>query len=777
MGCGASIGLREEFSSFYGNYELGAALGKGSYGCVFIAKALYSQNSFAVKVQTSRKTAAQKIQHEAKIWKLCASHRNVVHFVQMCQEADIYYMVMEACQCSLFDRLINNPKWPWDDLTGDLFQLVAGLQHLHNHRVLHSDIKAENALYGGGDGRTLKLADFGLAVYITPEEGPLTRARGSRSYMAPEMLAGEGYAFPADMWSLGVLIYVILVGQFPIGQSKQTKSELTRQIVKVENEPARLMNLAGKLKRSIAADQGRLEMKRRFNSAPTTNSNHGSSSDFQRVIVPSSEEPLTGSAAQEDSLARHLCIQLKRMRVVEFMRTLLRRNPHARCTASEALQASIFTDPGQEEEEDESSELLIVNRRPLKRQKDGDKPSGADLKQASGDAENADTPQEEGPKRPDQTSKDISDQPSRGPTTAGKSTKPSQPDSPASPKEPQEESSASQSMPRDPQVVARPDSKVLTRRRSATGSNVDELGGASHQLLQVPNLGKARTLGNLAKAEDGGNPRSPSGCLELPSAPSPSQMILLAKPQEQPSPGESDKQSRKAHKGEEAKGTTGVASAPVLARSYPSDDMLSQGAAGDLSASRVSRMSSVKSVRSSMGVSMMSRDQSGFDLLHQLAANSGAAASSWALQESGILDSSSPTRPKNNSQRVRSMGSNRSFKSGNSGRSLGESDDHLSGLGPVGEGDEERTPRQLPPAPVGVVVEARIPEVEGPTPSRLQRRVSDTATAQAGANPRMPIKRRVSFDEVLYMQHVVPNQIPPSPNASNPHSSSSSDQA
>ncbi|CAE7807910.1 CMK2 [Symbiodinium sp. CCMP2592] len=206
----------EEFASFYSSYQLGTALGKGSYGCVFLAKALYSQASYAVKVQTSRRTAAQKIQHakvmasvptksdmdsehpNAEIWKLCATHRNVVHFVQMCQEADIYYMVMEACDCSLFDRLIDNPKWHWDQLTGDLFQLVAGLQHLHTHRVLHSDIKAENALYGGSDGRTLKLADFGLAVYITPNDGPLTRARGSRSYMAPEMLAGEGYGFPAD---------------------------------------------------------------------------------------------------------------------------------------------------------------------------------------------------------------------------------------------------------------------------------------------------------------------------------------------------------------------------------------------------------------------------------------------------------------------------------------------------------------------------------------------------------------------------------------------------
>ncbi|CAE7275353.1 unnamed protein product [Symbiodinium pilosum] len=150
------------------------------------------------------------------------------------------------------------------------------------------------------------------------------------------------------------------------------------------------MNLAGKLKRSIAAEQGRLEMRRRLN-APTSNTGpglgltsravtcqvmllRGSSSDFHK-IAPSSEDPLTnpltgatpffhfrepdcvttwlrgpGSQAQDDTLARHLAIQLKRLKafvsfsscfrllshcaltllqVVEFMRTLLRRNPEA----------------------------------------------------------------------------------------------------------------------------------------------------------------------------------------------------------------------------------------------------------------------------------------------------------------------------------------------------------------------------------------------------------------------------------------------------------------
>ncbi|CAE7561999.1 CMK1 [Symbiodinium sp. CCMP2456] len=840
--CASRVQIRspywEEFASFYSSYQLGTALGKGSYGCVFLAKALYSQASYAVKVQTSRRTAAQKIQHEAKvrasapkkrsrqelmgvhgsrlwgslrlvtrvaavaapppnaeIWKLCASHRNVVHFVQMplprpdtCQEADIYYMVMEACDCSLFDRLIDNPKWHWDQLTGDLFQLVAGLQHLHTHRVLHSDIKAENALYGGSDGRTLKLADFGLAVYITPNDGPLTRARGSRSYMAPEMLAGEGYGFPADMWSLGVLVYVILVGQFPIGQSKQTKSELTRQIIKVETEPIRLMNLAGKLKRSIAAEQGRLEMRRRLQGPNTT----GSSSDFHK-IAPSSEEPLTNpltgsQQAQDETLARHLAVQVKRLKVVEFMRTLLRRNPEVRCSASEALQAEIFIQQqSQEVLDDDEGDLLVVNRRPLKRQKDGEKEGDKDDKEGDKGAADLQQNASEGSpvnqqRKSDKTSRDLSYQPDS--PRHSKQEPGEVPASSASAKKEKEEPEPEHQDEENSLSLPGGDAKVRIppqRKRSVTALGNEDSSGPG-RLLQVPSqkkLNKAKTTGQLdsanaaaeADANGIGSPRTSGLQLESPRALTPTAIAALQAPVARA-------------------GGSPTPLTPSNGQPYPGDsDLLSGEPRCEHSMSRVSRMSSVgaKSIKSSMGVSMFSRDQSGFDLLHQLAGKSDAVASSFQFQESGILDSSSPTRPR--SQRLNHMGSGHSVRSGNSFRS-GASE---MVLGPVGEGERSpehseaalpspAQPRPLPPPPeLPVNVEPRIPEEEGPTPSKLQRRVSASCLADVD-RPKPMLRRRVSFDEVLYMQHmvpVVPNQIPsptPGSNAS-PDGSNSSEEA
>jgi len=699
MGCGASIGRTEDFSSFYSNYRLGKALGKGSYGYVFLAKARYSQNSYAVKVQTSRRTAAKKIEHEAKIWKLSATHRNVVHFLQMCQEADIYFMVMEACQCSLFDRLIDNPKWVWEQLVSDLHQLVAGLQHLHSRRVLHSDIKAENALYGGSDGKTLKLADFGLAVYITPAEGPLTRARGSRSYMAPEMLAGEGYNFPADMWSFGVLVYVLLVGQFPIGQSKQTKSELTRNIIRVEREPARLTNLANKLKRTIASEQGKLD-KRRLASEKT-----GSSVDFAR-IAPSSEGE--GSAAAEDLLTRHVSVQMKRLKVVEFIRLFLQRNPLERRTATEAMQAELFLQAPEE------NPMLVINRRPLKRTDAKEEPKLEKDKDSSEKEKKTD------PKEPT----------SQKPETP-------LPPAPAVPREePKPPPLRRRSLTTGASNVEEDSSpKPTMRRRSLSG--LDNADTPGMQRLQVPKFRPKP----LRPAEPVVTPEAtPEATPEEPkvvsglASPSPSDggkspsTMMLEVQEKETKPLEKPAERSRPRAG----------SGGIIANASDSD-LNDRGSMVSATHSRMSRMSSLR-MRSSMG--MLSRDQSGFDLLHQLAANSDPVGTSWNLQDSALFSTS------NNGARLARDKVMRSMGSRGSNNDPSELHSHLGNLISDGAAHPESDNRTSQSR-----ADRKWDDADGPTPSRLQRRVS-----YGEASP-PSLRRRVSFDEVLCMQHMVPNQM------------------
>lgn len=742
MGCGASLNI-EEFSSFYAHYSLGStpkALGKGSYGSVFLANAKHSSTtqSFAVKVQTSRRTATKKIEHEAKIWKLCASHRNVVHFVQMCQEADIYFMVMEACQRSLFDRLIDHPKWSWEQLAGDLHQLVSGLQHLHLRRVLHSDIKAENALYGGPDGKVLKLADFGLAVYITPSEGPLTRARGSRSYMAPEMLAGEGYAFPADMWSFGVLVYVILVGQFPIGQSKQTKSELTRNIIKVDKEPGRVTNLANKLKRAIATEQGKLD--RRQGNASTEVSNR-SSSEFQRVLPgPSSE----GSVAPEELLNRHVSVQMKRLKVIEFIRLFLQRNPQERSSANEAMQSELFGELQSMRQEHRAmevdSQLVIINRRALKR---------TDQKDSPQDLPAEEKPQNEEPRTPVATP----DGP-ESPSTKVSGKTPPAPQTPAPPsgevpkppplRRKSYTSGRLDSKLEDPLAEPKLDKPEPLRRRSFTASALAENSSKGQTLLQVP---KGR------RKSDVGQTPAPSGSMSQSAVLLEVQARDLRPSSENPE-GHEDSllKSSKLDQRAVPSPPPSRGSPAVAARAEP-DDGPADGPAEELGErnAMTKTFSRMSSRGSRMGVrSMLSRDHSGFDLLHQLANTNVRGDSSWRMEESGLEAS---TLRQSRSRGLNSQVSGISMRSNRSNHRLGEDNDEVSPL----RHSEARNSGDQAPAPgrssggMSMVEE----HSEGPTPSKLQRRVSlgeMQDPSPAGRN----LRRRVSFDEVLVMQHMVP---------------------
>ena len=777
MGCGASAGRFEEFSSFYAQYSLGTtpkALGKGSYGSVFLANAKHSKSStYAVKVQTSRRTATKKIEHEAKIWKLCASHRNVVHFVQMCQEADIYFMIMEACQCSLFDRLIDNPKWVWDQLAGDLHQLIAGLQHLHSRRVLHSDIKAENALYGGQDGRTLKLADFGLAVYITPSEGPLTRA-GSRSYMAPEMLAGEGYAFPADMWSFGVLVYVILVGQFPIGQSKQTKSELTRNIIKVDKEPARVTNLANKLKRAIAAEQGKLDRKPHTS---LTSESHRSSSEFHRVL-PSSE----GSQAPEEVITRHVSIQMKRLKVVEFIRLFLQRDPQERCNANEAIQSELFQELQHMKQEhramENESQLLIINRRPLKRSEPAPGDPGDALPQKP--EEEPGKVEDEGIKVTGTTTKGPTGGATTGappPVTTAKSlpspmvTSPIravQPpgDSPDSPKAPPKKSLTSGRLQVEEDVdESRGKAEPLRRRSFTSQSLADNSQGMS--LLQVP---QRRRKSQSSKQDDAPPSRSGSDYQ--------SHMLLEAHEKDLRPSSEGQGQDNSVvaltppGKDDSNRVTNGAGSSSRRpeAPASPEPEADRDGDPAELTerGQLTKTFSRMSSRGSRLGMrSMLSRDNSGFDLLHNLANTNVRGDSSWQLEQSGI--DASTLRQSRSRGGLSSAASMRSGVSVSVGRV--QETDELSPLQPhppdpwrgdaansEQKGKHKSTPRRQPSSSSN----NDFMDDEGPRPSALQRRVSLGDMGGESPNPKN-LRRRVSFDEVLVMQHMlplVPNMVP-----------------
>jgi len=214
-------------------------------------------------------------------------------------------------------------------------QMLQGIQHLHSLSVLHLDIKADNVLYGGPQGKTIKIADFGMASYS--KDVNEQRLRGTRVYMAPEMLAKEGYSSPADIWSFGVLCYAILVGKFPIGSSDDTPAELTSAIVQVEKQPNRLVQLAAKLRKAATAYHHQLcvyyakqSVGKMFSTSTSENVSDMLADDTG--LVGLSNADLTMKHASATS----------RLKVVELIMGLLQRSPQDRYTAGTALQAPMF---------------------------------------------------------------------------------------------------------------------------------------------------------------------------------------------------------------------------------------------------------------------------------------------------------------------------------------------------------------------------------------------------------------------------------------------------
>lgn len=136
----------------------------------------------------------------------------------------------------LFDQLTtHNGPLPEAVVCGMMRQLAAGIGHCHQCGVAHRDIKLENALLN--DSGVIKLIDFGLShqYELDPKTGAAIRNHlihgycGSKSYAAPEVLVGQGYdGFQADIWSLGVSMFGLLNGFFPVDEAKASDWRYTK---------------------------------------------------------------------------------------------------------------------------------------------------------------------------------------------------------------------------------------------------------------------------------------------------------------------------------------------------------------------------------------------------------------------------------------------------------------------------------------------------------------------------------------------------------------------
>ncbi|WCJ23206.1 CBL-interacting protein kinase 1 [Euphorbia peplus] len=203
-----------------GKYELGKTLGEGNFGKVKFAKNLDSGLPFAVKILDKNKiihlNISDQIKREIATLKLL-KHPNVVTLHEVLASKSKIYMVLEYVNGGeLFDRIASKGKLTEAEGRKLFQQLIDGVSYCHNKGVFHRDLKLENVLIDAKGN--IKISDFGLSALPQHlrDDGLLHTTCGSPNYVAPEILLNRGYdGATSDIWSCGVILYVILTGYLP----------------------------------------------------------------------------------------------------------------------------------------------------------------------------------------------------------------------------------------------------------------------------------------------------------------------------------------------------------------------------------------------------------------------------------------------------------------------------------------------------------------------------------------------------------------------------------
>nr|XP_039249213.1 serine/threonine-protein kinase SIK3-like isoform X1 [Styela clava] len=199
-----------------GCYEIERTIGKGNFAVVKLAMHVVTRTKVAIKIVDKTqldKDNLDKIYREIKIMKKL-NHPNIVKLYQVMESEKMLYLVTEyASNGEIFDHLVAHGRMTEEEARGKFKQIVAAVYYCHTRHVVHRDLKAENLLLDAG--KNIKIADFGFANYYTKEE-LLTTWCGSPPYAAPELFEGKEYVGPkVDVWSLGVVLYVLVCGSLP----------------------------------------------------------------------------------------------------------------------------------------------------------------------------------------------------------------------------------------------------------------------------------------------------------------------------------------------------------------------------------------------------------------------------------------------------------------------------------------------------------------------------------------------------------------------------------
>ncbi|XP_010262311.1 PREDICTED: phosphoenolpyruvate carboxylase kinase 1-like [Nelumbo nucifera] len=195
------------------DYQICEEIGRGRFGTVYRCFSQESGEFFACKSIDKRLLAdsidRECLEKETKIMLLVSGNPNVVQLFNVYEDDAYLHMVMELCGSSDLYERVSKRTFSEAEAAAVMSPLMDAIAYCHRRGVAHRDIKPDNVLFD--DRNILKLADFGSADYF--HEGRSMRGIvGTPYYVAPEVLSGRDYNEKVDVWSAGVIMYIMLAG-------------------------------------------------------------------------------------------------------------------------------------------------------------------------------------------------------------------------------------------------------------------------------------------------------------------------------------------------------------------------------------------------------------------------------------------------------------------------------------------------------------------------------------------------------------------------------------
>lgn len=216
------------------DYVIGHEIGKGRFSIVCECVNKKTMEISAVKIIDKTVVEPEEkslLRTEIAVLKL-VNHPNIIRMKGLYESKKYIYIVMEMLKGGeLFEHIVGKPRFSEEQTAKLIKPLLESVAYLHDLGIAHNDLKPENILCCGDNIEDLKIADFGLSKLLLPKE-KMIAACGTLSYVAPEVLTMQGYGKEADLWSVGVIMFLVLCGKLPF--DGQNHNEIIRCTIAAE---------------------------------------------------------------------------------------------------------------------------------------------------------------------------------------------------------------------------------------------------------------------------------------------------------------------------------------------------------------------------------------------------------------------------------------------------------------------------------------------------------------------------------------------------------------